>query len=95
MSDTPSVLGDIPGQLTGVFERALKSRRPTLDSEEVGHVDSVGEGVAHVSGLSRASHGELIGFDGGGIGMAADLDERDAGIILLSDAQAIRGKSVV
>ena len=89
MSDAPSLLIGLPERLTGVFERALLSRRPALDSEEVGHVESVGEGVAHVSGLAHASHGEIIGFAGGGTGMAADLDEETIGIILLSDEKAI------
>ncbi|HHY98408.1 MAG TPA: F0F1 ATP synthase subunit alpha [Firmicutes bacterium] len=70
-----------------VIVNRLKAVLSSLDlapiREEVGLVSSVGDGVARVSGLSDALIGEKV-FIGQGIpAEVLDLDEREAGCILL------------
>lgn len=49
-----------------------------------GIVESVGDGIIKVSGLSRAGYGEEVEFENGTRGLVLNLDEDFASIILLS-----------
>jgi len=52
--------------------------------ESVGRIESVGDGIAHVSGLPDARADELLLFPGGIVGLAVDLD-RSIGCVLLGE----------
>ncbi len=49
-----------------------------------GTVSRVGDGVVRVTGLPGRAYGELLEFDGGAFGMAIDLEEDGAGVVLLN-----------
>ena len=68
---------------------------PSADAEEIGHVISVGDGVANVSGLAGAAYGEILLFDGGVRGMALQLAERSIGCILFDGAETVCEGGVV
>jgi len=55
-----------------------------------GTVTRVGDGVAHVAGLTEVGHEELVSFDSGALGMAYDLAPDYTGIVLLSDASSVK-----
>ena len=44
-----------PEDITGALRRNLEGWNPSIEAETVGYVDSVGDGVARVSGSARAS----------------------------------------
>ncbi|MDX1804160.1 MAG: F0F1 ATP synthase subunit alpha [Alcanivorax sp.] len=70
-----------------VLARALRPR---------GAVLQVGDGVARVSGLTEVGYQELVLFDSGARGMAYDLGPDSVGVVLLTEADAVRaGESVV
>ena len=48
-----------PGDITAALKSALGDWSPSIDAETVGYVDSVGDGVARVSGLPKAMASEL------------------------------------
>lgn len=54
--------------------------------ESVGHILSVGDGIARVSGLPEVRAGELLEFPGGVFGIAEDLDEESIGCVLLGES---------
>ena len=63
--------------------------------EETGAVLEVGDGVARVSGLASVAAGEMVEFESGVLGMALNLEEDMAGVILLGDTGGLREGSRV
>ncbi len=56
----------------------------------VGRITAVADGVAHVSGLSRAMSNEMISFPGDVFGMALNLEEDEVGVVLLGEASHLK-----
>jgi len=56
---------------------------------ETGRVLSVGEGIAHVSGLPNVLTDELVRFSNGSLGLAYNLDDKEVGVILLDEERDI------
>ena len=71
--------------------------RANLDPHlrEVGRVEEVGDGVAHVSGLPETRLDELLRFEDGTLGLAMRIGERELGCILLSEGAGIRAGGAV
>ncbi len=67
----------------------LDGWNPALESETMGYVLSVGDGVARVSGLPNAMASELLEFPGGLLGVALNLDEDSIGTVIMGDASGI------
>jgi F-type H+/Na+-transporting ATPase subunit alpha len=88
---------DRPGaDLLRAADRALRSVRGALPAAEelpvlgeLGRVTSVGRGVVEVSGLPGVSSEELVRFQGGGLGMAFNLDPDRVGVVLLDTTRSI------
>ena len=53
------------GDITAVLRKNLEGWNPSLESETMGYVTSVGDGVARVAGLPNAMASELLEFPGG------------------------------
>ncbi len=78
--------------LQGILDRTFNGLRqarsglaPRLVPREIGTIVSVATGVARVSGLPGVGSDELIRFPGGLRGIAFNLDEGEAGVVLLGD----------
>ena len=56
-----------------------------MDVREVGTVLDVGDGIAHVYGLSNVMSGEMVAFPSGVHGLAFNLEENSVGIIILGN----------
>ncbi len=54
-----------------------------------GTVSRVGDGVARVVGLPGRCYGELLQFESGAFGMAIDLEEDGAGVVLLNTTDVV------
>lgn len=68
---------------------------PSIHPEETGIVESVGDGIASVSGLEDVKYGEILIFNDGIKGMVLDIQEDEMGCILFSDdAPIIQGSYV-
>jgi len=57
--------------------------------EEVGTVFDTGDGIAHVEGLASAMTNELLEFEGGVLGVALNLDQREIGAVILGSYDGI------
>ncbi len=75
--------------ITSALRANLEGWSPSLESETMGYVLSVGDGVARVSGLPSAMASELLEFPGGLLGVALNLDEESIGVVILGDASGI------
>jgi F-type H+-transporting ATPase subunit alpha len=78
-----------PGDITDALRANLEGWAPSLEAETVGYVQSVGDGVARVSGLPNAMASELLEFPGGLLGVALNLDEDSIGAVIMGDASGI------
>src|SRR3954452_9027101 len=58
--------------------------------EELGRVESLGDGIAMVSGLPSARLDEVLRFQRGQLGFAQTLDRDLIGCVLLDDAGGIQ-----
>ena len=63
--------------------------KPTLEREEVGRVEEVGDGIARVAGLPDAMANEMLEFPGGIVGLAMNLEEEQIGCVILGDVSEI------
>jgi len=63
--------------------KQLASYAPALRISERGRVVSVGDGIAHVSGLPSAAMDDILYFDDGSRGVVFDLNEQRIGAVLL------------
>ncbi len=53
--------------------------------EAIGTVLEIGDGVARVAGLSEVMAGEMVEFENGAVGVALNLEEGEAGVMLLDE----------
>ena len=72
------------------LEDRLHSFSTDTTTENVGTVEKYYDGVARISGLSKAMMGELIDFSNGSTGVVLNLDEDFVSVILLDRATDMR-----
>ncbi|MGG7645917.1 F0F1 ATP synthase subunit alpha [Rhodovulum sp. YNF3179] len=78
----PGLLEDIGTAMTRVG--------PALELAEIAHVRSVGDGVAEIVGFTGLHPDELVIFESGVTGLAANLGEARTGVTVLGDTGRIR-----
>jgi F-type H+-transporting ATPase subunit alpha len=76
-------------QITESLRSQLEGWAPDTSKETVGHVTSIGDGVARVEGLPAVMASELLEFPGGLVGVALNLDESDIGVVFLGDSNHV------
>ncbi len=62
--------------------------QPTIQS--VGHILSLGDGVAYLDGLSEVMMGEIIAFPGEAYGLALNLLQDKVGVVMLGDYEHLK-----
>jgi len=77
------------------IRKRIEQFQGTTKREETGAILEVGDGVARVSGLSHVAAGEMVEFETGVMGVALNLEEDMAGIILLGEAGDLKEGSSV
>lgn len=73
----------------------MKDWKPRVRSREVGKVTRLGDGIAKLSGLRHCTYNEIVVFDNGIKGLILDIDENEAGCIILGDANSIEAGDLV
>jgi F-type H+-transporting ATPase subunit alpha len=71
--------------IAATLRRRLEGFTPTLETNQVGTITEVGDGIARVSGLPDTSVNELLEFEGGTLGLALNLDEDTIGAVILGE----------
>jgi len=77
-------------EVSEVLLRELHDIDSNLKFEEVGTVLSIGDGVAHIYGLTHVTENELVEFDNGVIAVAMNLEEDNVGAVLLGSSEGIK-----
>ena len=78
-----------PSEISDILKQQLSDINRNVTFEEVGTVLEVGDGVAHVYGLTNVEANELVEFENGVTGVAMNLEESDVGVILLNEVDSI------
>lgn len=79
-----------PEEISAILRRQLSGFEKEADIYEVGTVLQVGDGVAHVYGLTKAMASELIEFPNDVFGMVLNLEEDNVGIMLFGDDSLVK-----
>lgn len=82
-------------EISALIKEQIKSYRHKVDSNDVGTVISVGDGIANVYGLDKAMLGELLLFPNQVYGMIMNLDADSVGVVLLGNDQLVKEGDVV
>ncbi|MGD8809411.1 MAG: F0F1 ATP synthase subunit alpha, partial [Gammaproteobacteria bacterium] len=89
MNERDTTLGNLARETFDPLDLALSAHRAALETREIGTVTQVGNGIARVRGFSSVTDNELIRFPDGLIGIAANLDTTEIGVILLGPAETL------
>jgi F-type H+/Na+-transporting ATPase subunit alpha len=91
VTNTPAVL-DI--WLKAARERVREVLLEPL-AEQVGRVEAIADGIAHVSGLPDVRLDELVRFEHGQVGFAVTLDRDVLGCVLLDETEGVKARNRV
>ena len=80
---------DKNGSLMSILKEAVEQFEDSATKNEVGFVDTVGDGIATISGLEHAMYGEVVVFENGTKGMVQDISEDGIGVILFDQEGTI------
>ncbi|MEO0651956.1 MAG: F0F1 ATP synthase subunit alpha, partial [Planctomycetota bacterium] len=79
-----------PAEVTSILEKEIENYQGDANTQSVGTVLYVGDGVARVWGLDDCMMNELLEFPGGVRGVALNLEEDNVGVVLLGDATQVK-----
>ncbi|MBS1261337.1 MAG: ATP synthase subunit alpha [Calditrichaeota bacterium] len=81
-----------PEEITSVLRQQIEEFQAEVETDEVGTVIMVGDGIARVHGLDNVQASELVEFPGPVYGVAMNLEEDNVGCVLFgSDANIKEG----
>ena len=76
-------------EISALIKQQIKNYQAKIETNDVGTVMSVGDGIAIVYGLDNVMNGELLEFPQNVYGMAMNLESDHVGVILLGDDRLI------
>ena len=82
-------------EISALIKEQIKSYRHKVDSNDVGTVISVGDGIANVYGLEKAMLGELLLFPNQVYGMVMNLESDSVGVVLLGNDSLVKEGDIV
>ena len=85
----------ISNDIIPLIKDRLDTWTPKALAEEIGIVTTVGDGIVTISGLRKATYGEILLFEDGTRGMVLDLRPDEIGCILFDDDENIKEGSSV
>ncbi|MEI6563953.1 MAG: F0F1 ATP synthase subunit alpha [bacterium] len=79
-----------PEEIASILRKQISEFDQKVDISEVGTVLSVGDGIAHVHGLTGVMAGELVEFHEGLTGLALNLEEDNIGVAIFGEDLEIK-----
>ena len=84
-----------PQEISALIKERIKHYEDKIETDDVGRVITVGDGIALAQGLDAAMASELVEFEDGTMGMILNLEEESVGIVILgSDRNIKEGQTV-
>src|SRR5438477_3157491 len=81
--------------IAAVLRKNIEGFHPSIQTEQVGRVLEVGDGIARVAGLPNAAVNELLEFEGGALGLALNLEEDNIGAVVLGKVDEVEEGQLV
>ena len=82
-------------EISSLIKQQIKAYKEDIQTENIGHVVQVGDGIALVHGLDKAMSSELLLFPNDVYGMVQNLESDCVGAILLGDCSKIKEGDLV
>ena len=82
-------------EISALIKKQIEDFSTKVETNDVGTVITVGDGVALVYGLDKAMLGELVEFPHGIYGMVMNLEEENVGCVLLGSDNEIKEGDLV
>ena len=82
-------------EISALIKKQIEGFEHKVESDDVGTVVTIGDGVALVYGLDKAMLGELVLFPNDIYGMVMNLEEENVGCVLLGNDTEIKEGDVV
>ena len=79
-----------PDEISGLIKAQIKRYEHKIDSNDVGSIVSVGDGIATVYGLDKAMYGELLEFPNDVFGMVLGLEEEHVSVVLMGNDSSLK-----
>lgn len=79
-----------PEEITAIIKDQIKNYHVDLNVDDVGTVIEIGDGIAHVHGLSKAMAGELLDFGNDIYGLVLNLEQDNVGAVILGGDTKIK-----
>ena len=79
-----------PEEISALIKEQIKHYEDKIQSNDVGYVIRVGDGIALIQGLDKAMSSELLLFPHDVYGMVLNLEEDHVGAVLLGDDTLIK-----
>jgi len=83
-------MGIQAAEISAILKEQIKNFGKEAEVAEVGHVLSVGDGIARVHGLDNVQAGEMVEFPGGIRGMALNLEVDNVGVVIFGSDRDIK-----
>ena len=82
-------------EISSIIKERIENFELSVDINETGKIVSYADGVAQVYGLNNVMAGEMVEFEEGTQGLAMNLEESSAGIVILGSGNGLKeGMSV-
>ncbi|WP_158966367.1 F0F1 ATP synthase subunit alpha [Chachezhania sediminis] len=88
-------MGIQAAEISAILKDQIKNFGQEAEVAEVGHVLSVGDGIARVYGLDNVQAGEMVEFPGGIMGMALNLEADNVGVVIFGSDREIGEGDIV
>ncbi len=82
-------------EISSLIKEQIKSYKEQINTENIGRVVEVGDGIAIIYGLDQAMASELLIFPNDVYGMVQDLRSDSVGAILLGDSSKVKEGDIV
>lgn len=83
------------GEITSIIKKQLREYRSKVETNDIGTVVSVGDGIVRIHGLDHCMLNELLTFDNGAKAMALNLEQDFVGAVMLAEEAGIREGDIV
>ncbi len=82
-------------EIASILQREIAGWQDRLDVAQIGKVIEVGDGIAHIYGLSQAMAGEMLEFPNQIFGQVFNLEEESVGAVIFGESELIKEGDVV
>jgi F-type H+-transporting ATPase subunit alpha len=77
-------------EISSIIKERIDNFELNVDVNETGKIISFADGIAKVYGLNNVMAGEIVEFENGARGIAANLEETSVGVVVLGSSEGLR-----